>query len=106
MCIHVYTYTGICTYIYIHTHIYIYIYIYPYVCVCFHFRQETIPSAQPSPSYDVSDAATDAIDVDDEAAPTRGQRYVFDRDFDKLPQAVQEEYNNIKLSKTIGKQKK
>ena len=47
--------------------------------------------------------AADAGENDD-SPPTRGQRYVFNRDFDTLPQSVQDEYTRIKKSRVFGKQ--
>ncbi len=37
---------------------------------------------------------------------TRGQKYIFDRDFELLPQAVQDEYHRLRTSKEPGKQRK
>ena len=36
----------------------------------------------------------------------QGQRHVFKRDFSQLPQAVQEEYNRLKISGGLGKMAK
>ena len=40
----------------------------------------------------------------DSSPPTRGQRYVFNRDFDPLPQSVQDEYTRVNNSRVFGKQ--
>ena len=40
----------------------------------------------------------------DSSPPTRGQRYVFNRDFDTLPQSVQDEYTRVNNSRVFGKQ--
>ena len=45
------------------------------------------------------------IDGDDYRTPSRGQKYVFNRDYNLLPEVVRKEYEEIKLSKTPGKTK-
>ena len=40
----------------------------------------------------------------DSSPPTRGQRYAFNRDFDTLPQSVQDEYTRVNNSRVFGKQ--
>ena len=57
------------------------------------------------------DDECDALDNEtkdgvDSSAPSRAQKYVWDKYFDQMPQSVQDSYNNMKSSKEPGKRLK
>ena len=70
-------------------------------------RSKSSSPAQEIESEVIDDGAAEAegaaAPAPKQSAPSRGQRYIFQRDFNTLPKKVQDEYNRIRLSMTPGK---